>query len=160
SYWSAATFGPDAEIFVTINTTPGTDSNSIGLYLRIANPNTASLAGYQFAIQRTAGVFNDYSFARVDNGATTALGANVSGPTLVAGDKFGASITGSTLTIWTKQGAGAWTALATRTDATYASAGNLGVYLQARTDEPFVVDFGGGTAAVADTSPPTTPGVP
>jgi len=146
SYWSANTFGPDCEIFVTFNQISTDAADDVNLFLRIVNPGQANLVdGYRVLLALVAGGFESYKYFRVDNDSATQLGATVDpGPDLVNGDKWGAEMIDDLLIIYTKVGAGAWTALdAGRSDATYTAAGNLAARLDQNV--PIYDDFGGGT---------------
>ncbi len=138
NYWSAATFGPDTEVFATIPTLSG---NTHDVYLRLANAGSASVNGYMVEADALGGTVTVY---RIDASTPTALGAPIS-QTITAADSLGASIVGSTITAWYKVGAGAWTSLGTRSDATYSAAGNIGASIDGTTGR--LDDFGGGTIA-------------
>jgi len=150
SRWTTS-FGADQEAFIGINKVPTLIGTTVGLYLRIANPNTNTETGYFLRLVHDGTALRQYDYFRIDTGQVfNALGASVVGPTLTVGDALGCAASGSTLTVYTKQGAGAWTALdAGRTDATYSSSGLIGFGATTAdyggTADIRMVNFGGGT---------------
>lgn len=137
AWWSAGTFGPDCEVYVSIS---GLSGAFEGVLLRLATPGTGGVDGYHVLCAKATNVIRVY---RIDNGGFTQLGADIS-QTIAPGDKIGASMVGSLLTVYYKSGAGAWTALATRTDAAYSAAGYLGLRA-GNTSGIDLDDFGGGS---------------
>ena len=146
AYWSAATFGPNVEAFVTIATIPTTDGASIRLGVRIVEPgpgdNSTTADGYIAMWQFVAASTDSVRLFSLTNGATTELGTGVL-LDMADGDQLGLEAIGSTIKVYTKSGAGAWTERRSETDATYSAAGYIGLQLIAdagiRCD-----DFGGG----------------
>lgn len=134
-YWSAATFGPDCEVYLTLSTV----SANVALYARTKDPGTSTFDGYMLNVDRGAG---EFSIRRVDNGAETVLGAAVS-QAVANGDKILLECIGTTLTGYVDTGGG-WVEVLSRTDATYGAAGGLGFYGDADTTWRYD-DFGGGT---------------
>jgi hypothetical protein len=137
AYWSPATFGPDSEAYLTIPTVD-TQVRTIGLFLRLQTPGSAAADGYDLEYLLSSGT---WQINRIDNGAFTALGSSAVS-TLIAGDKMGFEAIGNKLTGY-RITAGGWTSIVTATEATYPSAGNIGVRFDAslaRGD-----DFSGGT---------------
>lgn len=137
AWWNVSSFGPDCEIYITC-----LGPSDFYLFWRIIDsPGTATADGYAL------NWFNDViTVRRLDNNTFTTLGAGISQTGPASGNKLGVSMIGSTITPYVDTGGG-WTALSTRTDATYSNAGVIG----ANTDGTFD-DFGGGTVVVADTS--------
>jgi len=138
AYWSPATYGPDSEVFETIVTKQS--SVRIYLFLRCVNPGASTLDCYTSVFEVSAGT-DFFQIRRIDNGATTTLGANMS-QEVTNGDSYGLEMIGSTLTQYYKT-AGSWASLGTRTDSTYTAAGNIahGIYNNVYRGD----DFGGGT---------------
>ncbi len=135
NYWSAATFGADSEVYAI------RISGGFSIALRLADVTGTSPDGYYN--DTSAGSIN-----RLDNGATTQLGATFTGVT-TNGNSAGFEAIGSTFKAYEKSG-GTWAELASRTDSTYSAAGYLWITcsLQGNTLD----DFGGGTVIVAEQS--------
>ncbi len=133
SYWSASTPGPDCEVYGTY----AAISAALELYCRMGPIGAASVDGYVVVSDAT-----NIRMMRMDNSVNTILGANIA-QALSAGDSFGMDIIGSTLNAYYKASAGSWgTSIGNRSDATYSSAGRLGVYMPNTTQR--LDDFGGG----------------
>lgn len=143
SWYDAATFGPDCEVYID-NVTLQAAGNVFAIYLRLQAPGTAGFDGY--LAQVVEGAPDQWSIQRVTNTAATILGAAV-GLDLVAGDSIGLEAIGTTLTMYRKN-AGSWASVLSRTDATYGSAGNIGILIQDNTTG-FWDNFGGGTVVAA-----------
>jgi hypothetical protein len=146
SYWSASAFGPNSEAYATINTLPTLDKG-FELLARFTGAGTANASGYAAGTFASGGVYNQYYYARWDNGVETALSGGTMS-TLSASDKIGLEVIGSRLIIYIKIGAGAWTAVdAGVTDTTYTGAGNIGLLINATSATSVrLVNFGGGTS--------------
>lgn len=145
NYWNAATYGPDCEVYTTVDTLPG-GTGTVTVDCRLVSIGTASLDGYTLEIRPDLSVLRFY---RIDNNSNTKLGADFS-QAFAAGDSFGIEAVGSTFTIYYRSGAGAWTSLGTRSDATYSAAGYLASYISNTTAR--MSNFGGGTIAAAGPS--------
>lgn len=134
-------YGPDCEVYVTINTKPA-DGNVILLLAR--GQQTTSLLtadGYALRFVQNAGT-DTFVIQRITNGAATSLSSTFS-QEVTNGDSIGLEIVGNTLTAYYKAGGGAWTSLGSTTDSTYTAAGKIGMLTSStgvRLD-----DFGGGT---------------
>lgn len=142
SYWSAAQFGPNMEVWATFAAVPTT--GSLGMYVRIQSAGTGSCDSYGIiAVKATGGPTGDtVKIYRMDNAVHTQLGATIT-RAFAAGDSFGVRIIGSTIEAWYKASAGSWTLLGSRTDSTYSGNGYLG--LMNATNAFTLDDFGGGT---------------
>ena len=142
SYWDAATFGADTEVYFTYFTR----SSQSGCHLRLQSPGTAGVDGYEALLEsgNTAA-----AIWRIDNGAETKLGANIT-TSYADGDSLGFEAIGSTLTLY-KKTAGSWSATDNRSDATYGSAGNIGIAQNDTTGE--LDDYSGGTVVTAAGQP-------
>lgn len=123
AYWNAATFGPDLEAYYTMAVTPSA-SVSYEIMSRIQSPGGSGVwDGYSIDI--TNNVLSVLIWTNAT--PTTLAGATVSA-TPAAGDKVGMRIYGSTIEAWMYDASAAtWLFVATATDTTYASAGNVGM---------------------------------
>jgi len=137
SYWSAADFGPDCEVFHDVSTVDADISPS----LRISSPG-ASVNCY--IISENGGTWQLYKEV---GGAFTALGSSAS-QTVSAGDGIGLSAVGTTITMWYRAGAGAWATIGTpQTDSSVTGAGKIGTC--ANFNQTYD-NFGGGTVATPE----------
>ena len=94
---------------------------------------------------------------RVDNGAFTALGAAIT-QGIDAGDAAGLKKVGDQICAWFNNDGAGWTQLACRTDATYNSAGRIGIFGSGAAGSlSFGDNFGGGTIVSASTRRPIAP---
>lgn len=135
-YWNT-TYGPNQEVY---GKGVSFGSSYISLFLRLLNPTATSQTCYEVYFYQGSPA-NTIRVYRWDSSSTNAqLGGDIS-QTVTDGDSIGASISGSTITVYYKAGAGAWTSLGTRTDATYSASGYVGVAIYGATLD----DFGGGT---------------
>lgn len=150
SYYNVATYGPNAEAWVDLPTGPN-GFFELSVFLRIAQPSAvASTAdGYQVFITGTAAGASyavDLSIYRIDNAVQTELGSTQTGLTFTAGNGFGASVRGSTIQAFSGTGASWPTFGDSRTDATYTSAGYIGMTLFESFRTATINNFGGGVA--------------
>jgi hypothetical protein len=139
-YWSASQFTANQEVYFTISTK--TDQ-WMDLLLRLTNPAGSPFNGYAISIEVSAGT-DVIAVNRKDDDANTLLGSTFS-QEITNGDGVGASIVGSTITVYYRSGAGAWTALGTRTDSTYSGAGHIGFAGNQNGTSWTMDDFGGGS---------------
>ena len=140
AYWSAATFGPDVEVYATV-ITRAAEGDRTELWWRMANPNLGTLQGYRLRVFFLA-AGDVLRVQRIDNDALTDLGDRNPASNLVSGDAVGVSMVGNTITVYTKQSS-VWAAVGTTlTDSTYAGAGWIGL---AGITGWVGDDFGGGT---------------
>lgn len=138
AYWNPSTFGPNAEVFTTINVV-----QAFYLGVRLTTPTPVAVDGY--FVYYLGG---NWTISRIDDGSFTQLGAAASAA-LSVGDGAGLEADGSSISIYNRDG-GAWSLLTSRTDSTYATAGYIGLgcdSTSARAD-----DFGGGTIEEQATS--------
>lgn len=145
AYWSASTFGPDSECWVTVsasNTNKGRE-----IYVRLTGLD-GSPSGYSAFAADISGTSNNWTLNRYDNGTFVQLGAAFT-QSVAAGDSIGLEMIGSSLVFYYKAAAGSWASVTSRTDATYSGAGNIALALQqgSGTSNRFD-DFGGGTVVV------------
>ena len=147
SYWSAANFGPGAQVYITVPTMWANNSSDIWVFCHSSNePNTNS---YQLYISRSSGSWV-WQLYREDNGVATQLGANLGSQTIASGDAIGLDCPSTNaLQAWYHAtGASTWSAVGTsRTDSTYTS-GHIGVGKGFVDTTSVLDDFGGGTIHV------------
>jgi hypothetical protein len=146
NYWSASTFGPDCEGFITL-TTWTFSANDVDLTARLqGGVGTSAVDGFTVKATSVSGGANDtIKIMRLDNGTNTQLGATIT-QELADGDSLGIECSGTSISAYYKPAAGAWTLGGTRTDAAHGSAGNLGIY--AANTSTALDDFGGGDLVV------------
>lgn len=159
SYWNAAQFGPNCEVYATIAVKPGVGDN-MELYARLSTPG-ATVTGYVLRFKGGSPT-DQLQLLRRDSGVEVAIGFGDTSALWNVNDKMFLRISGSTIEGWRYNSVAAtWTLLCTTTDATYAGAGFIGASIDdsvSRYD-----DFGGGTVSVstapsAPLSPSATPG--
>lgn len=143
-HWSAASFGPDCEVYATVPSTAGPFG---GIFVRIANPGTGTFIAYEVYVYQPSNVLQVY---RIDNGTYVQLGADIT-QTISNDDSAGIEIVGDTINIYYKVGAGAWTFKDSRTDATYNAAGFIGI--EGDGGSFLFENFGGGTIVPALAAP-------
>jgi hypothetical protein len=126
SFWNAATFGADVEAYATISTAASGGQPEV--YARMTTLSSGTTDGYCVRFVKTSGANNDkMRIFRIDNGAFTQLGADVSTSVdYASGDKIGIEVVGTTITAYHFTG-GAWVNRGSRTDSTYSAAGYVGV---------------------------------
>ena len=140
NWWNQNSFGPDCEVYVTIATLPS--SGNIGaVYCRTANEGTASFNAY--CIKYTNQGSSQFNIAKVSAGSTTSLASFTQA--ISAGDAMGISAVSTLLTAYARA-SGIWSSLGSFTDATFSSAGHLGL-LGGDVASALVAftNFGGGT---------------
>lgn len=137
TYWSAASYGPDVEVYATIlNTT----TERGGLLARLSNLGAGALSGYYLLAATNVSAIRVY---RIDATSLTQLGADIS-QVVADGDAIGMALIGSAINVWYKNGGNPWAQLSTRTDSNYISSGRIGVRAL-DSSSAFLDDFGGGT---------------
>lgn len=130
SYWNTS-FPADQECYVTALDVTATYYQ---IWVRINSPNNAALNGYIVQFKTATGVIN---VQRVDNSSTfVTLTPDDTGITFVNKDQLGVRIVGSTISVFRNS-----VQVSTRTDATYAGAGIIGITCS--NSKP-AVNFGGG----------------
>jgi hypothetical protein len=146
--WNVSSFGPDMEAYLTINSKPtGSSGDPTSLIARMIVA-ASQVSGYTVDADYEDNLIKIF---REDNNVGTQLGASIA-QTISAGDRFGIECIGTTISAYYKVGAGSWTNIGSRTDATYASAGYIGFYLAGNEDNSHNGkwdDLGGGTIAAA-----------
>ena len=142
-------FGPDCETYITQTSTlfpfePDQElpADSFVVYARLANMGAGTTDGYAIQINGD----NQAFFFRYDNSSVTLLGATVDVSSYQGtGTKWGMSVVGDVISLYAKLPAGSWSAITTRTDATYTAAGRSGVALISYQNTVTLDDFGAGT---------------
>ena len=144
-YWGASNFGPDSEAFFTLAVAADSDLE-MGVFLRLVQEGSGATAdGYLCAVQELA--TDATGHYRLDNGATTLLGATIA-QEFANGDALGEEIIGSTLQAYRRPSGGSWATLGTtRSDSAHAAAGKLGLLITSTTAR--LDAFGGGTVVAA-----------
>jgi hypothetical protein len=138
NYWNAASFGPDAEAYVTVKTYGASDTIRIGA--RIVNGGTTGASGYFVSVSATGA----WSIVRIDSGPSTTL---ATGPTqaLASGDKVAIRIVGTVVTALHYTAGAGWVQVVsydTAGDAVrYSGAGSLALEFKSS----ILDDFGGGS---------------
>lgn len=144
AYWSAATFGPICGAFVQVQDLVVT-GNELDLGIRLqGGVGTSAVDGYAIKIVYDSAGADTIRILRYDNGAGTALGADISFA-LTPGDFVGITADGSTISAWHGASLDAATLLGSRTEGTYSAGGNLGIY--AGNPDTKLSSFGGGSYA-------------
>ncbi len=154
AYWSASTFGPDAEAYVDL-VTRGTEGQYSSLWLRVVSPNTGSLSGYRarFNFFGAGDVVELHSFTA--DAGTSLTNLNIT-PNLAAGDAYGFEVISNHLTVY-KRVSGIWSSVGTFDDSTNAGAGYIG--LTAGTNTWVGDNFGGGTVVTGATTAQISPAI-
>ena len=139
AYWNVQTFGPDCEVYATLNTIPSVNNQAV-LALRITTPGN-NMSAYAVRVDRFDNTIKIFKYV------------NGSGPveswsqaaTLSNGDSFGMSAIDNILTVYTKAGAGAWTQLFQVVDnsSPLLTAGYISV--EGEDTTAGFINFGGGT---------------
>lgn len=146
NYWSAATFGPDVEVWQTVVSINSGANSSNGLEARLSSP-TGLRNGYHLDWAHD-GTFQLY---RVDAGGYTAIGTGTT-VTHAANVKIGLSCVGNVITGYADTGGG-WTQKVQTTDNTYSGAGYIALHSYNDGGVATTSDnFGGGTVVAATTS--------
>jgi hypothetical protein len=133
--WNAATFGPDAEVYATMNSDVG-----LNLFARVTNPGTTSISGYSVEFHPNLNAVYVY---RINKGAYSGVLGGTISATIPRGARVGMRVIGNTISAWVDTGSG-WTQLGSRTDTTFTQAGLIGAELYGGTNRTFD-NLGGGT---------------
>ncbi len=149
AYYNVASYGPDLEIFATINAIPGTGENmDIRAY-------TADVGGAAdgYGVRLDGGASHSGSIRRVDNGSSSTILDLGTLPTFSNGDKLGMARIGNIIEAWAYQ-SGSWSKLGEVVDATYTSS-TTRLVLVLNGASPRWDIFGGGniTAKESDNPP-------
>lgn len=138
-YYNVASYGPDVETHIQINTLPSGVSDQI--VMMMVRYNEATQNGYAIEFDR-AGRF---VIVRIDAGAQVGLATITGGPSLAGGDKVGVEMIGSSLVGWYNPAGAGWQTIpsVSATDATYSNAGRIG--LETRGNAELLVNLNGAT---------------
>ena len=143
--YTANTYGPDCEVYVTIATLLASgDEHDIGL--RIVQPGTATFDGYRAVVLTTG----SNRTLVITNGAETVIGTNTTG--FVSGNKIGLEAIGSNIARYRHDGA-SWAQVNTVSDGTYSAAGLISLYFPGTAGARAYDDFGGGTVGAVAGGP-------
>lgn len=148
SRYRTETFGPNSEAFLTVSTLGTASGHYVGVEVRVATPNTATIDTYEVAIEWGGVSWNAVTVYEVTNGSFAQLGATIT-QSWTAGDGLGEEIIGSganNITVYRRSGS-TWSSLGQRSDATITAAGNISAVIGSTT--PRIDDFGGGTIVVS-----------
>lgn len=140
-YWNVQTFGPDSEVWVTMQTKPTGNGNFCGLFVRIADAGGAA-DGYVLAFITDAAA-DIWRLYRLDNGAFTQIDTDTSEG--ADGDGIGLEAIGDQIKGYHRV-AGVWSEIVSATSGTYSAAGHIGIDIQGNT--AFFDNVGGGTAVL------------
>lgn len=135
AYWNPGQFGPDSEVYTTVNNFTGTDA-----YLVLGARISTSGNGYKMDWQAP----NTWRIFSMTAGVRTQLGSNFT-QTITAGDSIGFRVMGTTQSIWYKPSGGAWTMVGSTTDTTYTSSGYLMLEMWQSSTVAGYTNLGGGT---------------
>lgn len=138
SFWNIATF-TDSEVFATMTTKSGV--NLFAIFLGLLGPgNNLTVDGYGLQLVIVGGT-DSLRISILTDGVLATLGADI--PQEVSDDdSIGLDRISTILTAYYKASGGSWTALSSRNDSTYTTAGNLG--MQINNSLHRVNHFGGG----------------
>ncbi len=140
-YWSAASFGADAEAYVTISTLPSAP-DCVTLMARTSGENSSSFNGYQAVYCAVSGANNDtFTLRRWLNASFVAIASGIQEAS--AGDSIGIEVIGTTVRMLYKPAAGSWTQILSTTNSEVSGSGHVGLSVNGQTAR--VDDFGGGT---------------
>ena len=150
NYWNAASFGPDAEAYVTVASYSG-DTVRVGARV-IGGTN---YSGYFVSVSSTGA----WSIIRIDNGGSPVTLASGVTQQISTGDRIAIRIIGSVVTALHYTAGGGWGQVLgydTASDAVrYTAAGRLALEFRAGAFD----DFGGGSiTALMNVQPPTVSG--
>jgi hypothetical protein len=145
SYWSSSIFGPDSEVYVTVDGKSPDNNYCITLACKIANPNSGSFNAYWAEACVAAGT-DTWTIYKFTNDSPTALAMSGSDVELNPGDSIGLECMPGSQKFKRKSG-GNWTDVKTSTDSTYNSvSGYVGLHIEYGWTGD---DFGGGTMVPA-----------
>lgn len=123
TFWSAAQFGSNQEVWYDVPALPGTGGGEISyLTTNIVSPSGTSFDGYEIDVRR--GTTGTVQWYRVDNITYTQLGANL-GQTIAAGDSFGMENKGSVISFY-RQNASVWSFVGSQVSNTYHTTSYIG----------------------------------
>lgn len=143
SYWNAAVFGPDCEVYGTFILPPTQTYKAVRLWARMTDIGTGTFAAYRATVLYRESGGADLSLHAVVGNTATQI-ASGSGA-IASGDVWGLGVVGSAVTLYRND-----SAVLSATDTTIANAGRIGISLER--DEWTLDNFGGGTIGASGTT--------
>lgn len=141
-YWNSGTVGPDLEVYGTIANLGSTGFVLVcGRLNAIGNDTTTG-----YCVEETDGPGGSIVLLRIDLEARVQI-ASVAQSIDAIGDKIGLKIVGNTICAWFAENGGSWNEVVCATDATYGTAGHIGIILNGTAGVGGLDDFGGGTVS-------------
>jgi len=138
AYWNPTIFNANQEAYATIVDVASTTFGQ--LYLRLTDIGANTTEGYRL---EWADGTSAITIARIDNGATTQLGAAIT-QTITTTDKVGFSAIRNQLCAWFSDSGGPWVQIGCRTDNTHLGAGRIAIGVTGTNTVGGMDDFGGG----------------
>jgi len=141
AYYSAQSFGPDCEVYITIVSHDfwSLQPESLSLLVRLQDPATAGVDGYE--IKFTANSL-DVQATRISTGASLGDGGDI--PSLAEDDKVGVRIVGDCIQAYHQPAGGNWSLVASWTDNNVSGSGYLGIEIYPIGGYRYCDNFGGG----------------
>lgn len=145
TFWADSRYGPDAEAWGQLETTPNQNGDAVHLYVR-ASGATTMVSGYKLTWLFQGNTESDsLEIFRSDEATLTQLSI-ISGFHMAAGDRLGFRVVGSLLTAWHQPVNGTWTEITHASDSTYTGSGSIGFGIDNQgTAQIRISEFGGGT---------------
>jgi hypothetical protein len=142
NYYQIATYGADAECYITATTLSATASNEIRVFARLQNPTSATIQN-SYTVRVTCG--GTWTIKKTVNNTLTTLATYTQA--ISAGDKVAIRVVGSTIyAIWFDSTTSKWSVVGSTTDTDVTGVGYLAFVLGGITDQLLTADdFGGGT---------------
>ncbi len=158
-FYSAATYGPDCEVYATIaekSAISDPAGSTFGLYLRLVGGDAdfSSASYYKLSIGSNSVDGDFYAVIRCTGGTVSTIDNGTT--TIATGDSFGLERSGNTLNVYRKPAAGSWGLIDSVVDGSPLSAvaGNVGIDGSCLADLlPTLDDFGGGDTVTAPAAP-------
>lgn len=125
AYWTPSNFGPDLEAYVTLVTSVLVYP-AVGISFRIQGEGGANTwDGYEV---RASGNGVSTDIQRITDAVGTTIGSGSASSNWASGDKLGVRCVGTTIEVYRMaNGESEWRFICSATDATYASAGKVGL---------------------------------
>ena len=156
SHWSAASFGPDMEVFITVVVWEDANGSNHFLHVRLDPSGTTGIDGYQMATTKRSGQDDQIEIVRLDADTETILGSVFDvGGELDDGIDIGLEVIGTTIAVYRDTGGG-WSQDFSREDSTYdGTSPHVRIAMGMEDESGSMDDFGGGTVAVTTVSFPS-----
>lgn len=126
-WYDIGTYGPDCEAYYTL-ITRGAAGHLINLFVRLTSMD-GSPNGYFVRHILTGAGADTIRIRRIDNGVSSALGADITSVRVELGQKIGIQCIGDQISAYHFDGV-SWNLLGTRTDGTYTSQGYIALDIQ------------------------------